>query len=91
MAALSYLGVLCFVPLVMNKDDEFVYFHSKQGLVIWMWSVLAVFALHLPGIGKWLFSISLLAVACLSVIGICSVLFNRAWKLPVVHNISAVI
>ncbi|HJP54324.1 MAG TPA: hypothetical protein QF556_06460, partial [Rhodospirillales bacterium] len=55
LGAMSYLGILCFVPLMMNDDDEFIYFHAKQGLVIWIWSVLAVFAFPFPGIGKWLF------------------------------------
>ena len=26
LAAMSYLGILCFVPLLRNKGDEFVYF-----------------------------------------------------------------
>jgi fumarate reductase subunit D len=88
MAALSYLGVLCFVPLLAAKDDEFVYFHAKQGLVIWMWSVLALFALHIPGIGKWLFGFSSMGVVVFSVLGLLSVLFQRAWKLPLIGEVA---
>ena len=88
MAALSYLGILCFVPLIMVRDDEYVYFHAKQGLVLWMWSVLAMFALHLPGIGKWLFGFSSMAVVVLSVAGLASVAFRRAWRLPLVSSVA---
>lgn len=88
MAVLSYLGILCFVPLIRNHGDEFVYFHARQGLVIWMWGVLAIVALHIPGIGKWLFNISLLAVVIYSIIGIISASLNRAWKLPIVYSLS---
>lgn len=88
MAGMSYLGILCFVPLLMNKDDEYVRFHAKQGLVLWTWSVLAMFALHLPGIGKWLFGLSSMAVVVLSVAGLASVAFRRAWKLPLVGYFS---
>ena len=88
MAAMSYLGVLCFVPLLMSKDDEFTYFHAKQGLVLWMWSVLAMFALHLPGIGKWLFGFSSMAVVVLSVAGLAAVGFRRAWRLPLISQIA---
>jgi len=88
MAILSYLGILCFVPLLRNKDDEFVHFHAKQGLVIWMWSVLAIFAIYLPGLGTWLFSFSTLAVIVLSVIGVISASLNRAWKLPLIYSVS---
>ncbi len=91
MAALSYLGILCFVPLLMSKDDEYVYFHAKQGLVLWMWSVLAMFALHLPGLGKWLFGFSSMAVVVLSVAGLASVVFHRAWRLPLISSVASAI
>ncbi|MEO5338010.1 MAG: hypothetical protein H7841_14130 [Magnetospirillum sp. WYHS-4] len=91
MAGMSYLGVLCFVPLLMNKTDEYVYFHAKQGLVIWIWSVLAMFALHVPGLGKWFFSMSAMAVLALSVLGLVSVLLRKAWKLPLVSSVAAAI
>ncbi|MBF0306800.1 MAG: hypothetical protein HQL38_12470 [Alphaproteobacteria bacterium] len=88
MAGMSYLGILCFVPLMMNKDDEFVHFHAKQGLVLWMWSVLAMFALHLPGIGKFLFGLSSMAVVVLALVGLVSVGFRRNWKLPIISSIA---
>ena len=89
MAVMSYLGILCLVPLILNRDDEFVYFHAKQGLVIWMWAVLAIFALHIPGIGRWLFNFSALAVVIFSVVGIISASLKRAWKLPIVNSLSS--
>ncbi|CAK0747830.1 Magnetosome protein MmsF [uncultured Gammaproteobacteria bacterium] len=88
MAAFSYLGILCFVPLLFGRDDEFVQFHARQGLVLWMWGVLAIFALALPGIGKWFFSFSGLAIMAFSALGLVSVLLQRAWRLPLIHEIS---
>ena len=67
MATMSYLGILCLVPLVMNGKNEFVYFHARQGLIIWIWSVLAIFALYVPGVGPWFSGVSALAVVVLSV------------------------
>jgi uncharacterized membrane protein len=88
MAAFSYLGILCFVPLLLCRDDEFVQFHARQGLVLWMWGVLAIFALSLPGIGKWFFSFSGMAIMALSALGLVSVLLQKAWRLPVIHEVS---
>ena len=85
---MSYLGILCFVPLFTNKDDEYVGFHAKQGLVIWMFGVLGIFALYLPSFGKFLFSAAVLTVVVYSAFGVVSVLLNRAWKLPVVHSVA---
>ncbi|MEI8393159.1 MAG: hypothetical protein WCF85_00385 [Rhodospirillaceae bacterium] len=84
MAALSYLGILCFVPLLLCRNDEFVQFHARQGLVLWMWGVAAIFALSLPGIGKWFFSSSGMIIMAFSALGLISVVLRRAWRLPII-------
>ncbi len=88
MASLSYLGILCFVPLLLDRDDEFVQFHARQGLVLWMWGVLAIFALSAPGVGKWFFSFSGMAILAFSAVGLISVLLQRAWRLPLIHAVA---
>lgn len=87
MAAFSYLGVLCFVPLLFNRDDPFVGFHARQGLVLWAWGVLALFALGLPGAG-WFFRTSVSMVSMLSVIGLISVSLGKTWRFPFIHDLS---
>ncbi len=89
LGVMSYMGVLCFVPLLTNSDDEFVNFHARQGLIIWIWSVLAVMALYLPGLGKFFFSMSAMAVLAVSIVGVVAVLFSKAWKLPLIHNLAS--
>ncbi|MBF0471715.1 MAG: hypothetical protein HQL48_10125 [Gammaproteobacteria bacterium] len=88
MALMSYLGVLVFVPLVMNRDDQYVNFHARQGLVIWIIGIVAIFVLYLPGLGKLLFSFLAMMVMIYSFIGIISVLFTKAWKLPIIYDLS---
>ncbi|BAE49216.1 hypothetical protein [Paramagnetospirillum magneticum] len=88
MAALSYLGILCFVPLMRYRDDQYVQFHARQGLVLWMWAVLSLFILEVPVIGKWVFGFSSTLILVLSVAGLASVAFRRAWKLPLVAYIA---
>ncbi len=83
VACMSYLGILALIPLVLNRDDDYVRFHARQGIVIWMWEVLAVYALVLPG-GRLFFSVSSFLCFALSVVGVVSVLLGRAWKFPVV-------
>jgi uncharacterized membrane protein len=73
---------------LISRDDEFVSFHAKQGLVIWMCSALAIFVLHVPLLGKWVFGFSAMAVVAFSALGLLSVLFKRAWKLPLISYIS---
>ncbi|MBF0219285.1 MAG: hypothetical protein HQL49_07125 [Gammaproteobacteria bacterium] len=88
MALMSYLGVLVFVPLVMNRDDQYVNFHARQGLIIWVMGIVAIFALYLPGVGKLVFSALAMLAMVYSLLGIVSVLLLRAWKLPFIYNLS---
>ena len=87
MAGLSYLGMLCFVPLLFNRGDQFVAFHARQGLVLWIWGVLALFALYLPGFG-WFFRLSASLITTLSLIGLVSVVLLRTWKFPFIHDLA---
>ncbi|MBF0371022.1 MAG: hypothetical protein HQL52_16355 [Magnetococcales bacterium] len=84
MALFSYMGILCLVPLMVNQDDEFVFFHARQGLVLWIWGVIAILALHVPVIGPFFFSFSVLMIAVFSLAGLVSVALTRAWRLPVI-------
>ena len=88
LAALSYLGVLCFVPLLFGRGDSFTDFHSRQGLVLWIWGVAALFLFPLP-FGRVFFSFSSTAILVFSVIGLVSVALGRTWRLPVVHELAA--
>ena len=84
LAGISYLGVLCFASLIVAREDGFVQFHARQGLVIWMSSMFALLVLHVPVVGEWVFGTVSMVVLVYSALGIASVLFQRAWKLPLV-------
>ncbi|MBF0195449.1 MAG: hypothetical protein HQL71_12880 [Magnetococcales bacterium] len=89
LAFCSYMTVLCLVPLVFNKyHDEFVDFHARQGLVLWIWGVISIFSLYIPVIGSFFFSFSALIILAFSIAGATSVILGRAWKLPVVNLIA---
>ena len=89
LAIMSYLGVLSLVPLVMNRDDSYVQFHARQGVVLWMWEVLAIYTLLVPAVGSFFFRFSSIACLVLSVIGVLSVLLGRAWKFPIIGEWAA--
>lgn len=84
LAAISYLGILALVPLVINRRDPYVAFHARQGLILWIWEVLAVMGLAFPVVGPLFFYVSSLFCFLFSVVGLLSVLLGRAWKFPLV-------
>ncbi len=87
MAALSYLGILCFIPLLFSHGDSFVAFHARQGLVLWGVSVLALIMLTIPGLG-WFFKIASSLIPLLSIIGLISALLLQSWKFPLIGDVA---
>ena len=76
-AAMSYVGVLCFWPLLFKKHSPFAHFHAKQGLLLLLIEVVcaAFFVLLWP--------VFILAVF-FSVRGISQSLHGKFWRLPII-------
>jgi fumarate reductase subunit D len=85
-ALLSYLGILCIIPLVIKRDNPFVLSHGKQGLVLFIGEV-AVFvaSIILPMV---LIKIIYFAFGILSLWGIVECLRGNFIKMPFVSEIA---
>jgi fumarate reductase subunit D len=84
-AILSYVGVLVLIPLLTKKNNSFVQFHARQGLVILVGFIIALIAVQWVSlIGNLLF-LSLLIV---DVIALVQALLGRRWKIPIIGDIA---
>ena len=77
-AALSYVWILFLIPLLTKKDSKFCQSHAKQGLVLFIASLVSWFPLF-----GWVVGI---AVMVISIIGILKVLSGEYWKIPYVSD-----
>jgi uncharacterized membrane protein len=86
-AALSYLFILCLVPLLFRKKSHFAQFHAKQGLVLTI-TWIAVWILGVIPVLGWLIIMPLgnLLMIILSVLGVLNALAGKYWKLPYLHQ-----
>lgn len=84
MAILSYLGILVIIPLLVAKDDDFVLYHSKQGLVLLIAGVIGMFVGAVPIIGWLLAPFITLAWLIFIILGIMNVLRNEKKELPII-------
>ena len=90
---LAYLGVLCFIPLLTQKQNSFVMFHARQGLVLFITEmIMVILNIFLSGISfvglffAFVFSLLGLACAVLSIIGIIQAIQGKEWKLPILGD-----
>lgn len=81
MAGLSYLSVLCFVPLLLGgAGSEFDRFHLRQGLTLFAVGVIASLTawIWLP-----LWVLANLFIAGVSVYGCVQAMQGKKWTIPV--------
>jgi fumarate reductase subunit D len=82
MAALSYIGPLVLIPFLIKRDDHFVMFHIKQGLVVLILGLLIYVSRHFLFFLWPIFSIINLALLCFAIIGIVYALQHKEKELP---------
>ncbi|MCK4474131.1 DUF4870 domain-containing protein [Candidatus Parcubacteria bacterium] len=84
LAIISYIGVLCFIPILMKEKDVFVKFHAKQGLVLFIAEVATMLISWIPFLG-WLIGFILWIVwAVLSITGIINAVGGKQVSLPII-------
>ena len=82
LSMLAYIGCLCLAPLLINRSDNYVSFHTRQGLVIWITEVSAVFFLFAPTFGRFFFSATMAVCVLVSLFGVIGVFLEKAWRFP---------
>ncbi len=80
-AVLAYIPFLCFIPLVMMKDNEFALKHGKQGLLLLLIEIVAVIFLF-PGISDFFWKIILIFCFITAILGIIYSLQGKELKIP---------
>lgn len=83
MAAISYIGILCLIPLILKKDSRFAQEHAKQGFVLFV-AELAVWILGmLPVIGWFLIGpVGCIVAIVISIIALLKTLQGEFWEIP---------
>lgn len=89
IAILSYLPVLCFLPLIAARNSRFAMFHANQGIALFLVALaLNLIGFVVPIIG-WLFVIPFgnLAAFILAVIGMVGAYRKEMNPLPVIGSL----
>ena len=97
MAALSYIGILVLIPYLAEKENRYVMFHAKEGLNLFLLSIIAGFAstllVALPLIGIVLalipLAVSIMQIV-LMIMGIINAVNGEAKELPIINKIKLI-
>ncbi len=85
LALISYIGVLCLIPLFVEKKDEFVKFHTQQGLALFIAEIISGFIMFLIPVIGWALGYILNVIwVILAIVGIVNVLNGKKKELPLI-------
>lgn len=84
IALLSYFGILVIIPLLTAKEDQFVKYHIKQGLVLLIAAVAVSFIAWTPILGWFISFFAWMVCFVLAIIGIINVLNGKEKPLPLI-------
>lgn len=81
-AAISYVSILCLVSLLLKKDNQFIQFHAKQGVVLLIAEIILWFVNIIPFFGYAIWRALSLVFLIVSIVGIVNAWKGKYWKLP---------
>lgn len=85
MGVLAYIGPLVIVPYLTSKNNDFVKFHTKQGLVLFGIEIIIMILGNMMYL--WMLgSLLNLATLILSIIGIVNVIQGEKKELPFIGS-----
>lgn len=89
MCVLSYFGIFALIPYFTQKDDAFINWHARQGLLITAAAIVISFTLGVlslvPAVGvvasilSMLFSVGVIVLSVFCIIQACN---GRKWAVP---------
>jgi len=84
---LSYVPILCLIPLLQEETDPDLRLHARQGVVLMLLEILLCILL-IPDVTTILFSVGLLVCVVFAVVGAINASQGRYWRIPVISDIA---
>jgi len=86
IASLSYIFILCLVPLLLQKKSAYAQFHARQGLTLTVaWFVLWMFGI-IPVLGWIVAFFGNILLLVISIAGVIKTLSGETWKIPFIYE-----
>lgn len=80
IAALSYVWIVSVIMLLVKRGDDFVQFHARQGVILFIGSLLG----FIPLIGWLIWFLSVIGMA----VGFIQAWQGKRYELPLVYGLS---
>ncbi len=90
LSLLAYLGILVLIPLLAAPNSRYARFHTNQGLVLWIASMIISAVAIIPILG-WIVSfVGGIITFVLMIIGIVNAVSGKAKQLPIIGKFTLI-
>lgn len=86
LSAISYLGILSLVPIMLRTKNDYVRFHARQGLLLFIAEIVFTLIWIIPFVGWVIGFLGWILCFVFAIIGFVRSLFGRRWKIPVLNK-----
>ena len=86
LGAVSYLGILSLIPIVLRTKNDYTRFHARQGLLLFISEIIFTLIWVIPFIGWVIGFLGWVFCFIFSVIGLVRALRGQRWRIPVLHR-----
>lgn len=81
---LSYCWVLAFIPYFFKARNEFVFFHARQGVILFITEIILIFLSLIPLVGQLISLIGSVFCFYFFLRALINGLAGRKWVLPMI-------
>lgn len=82
IAFLSYLSILFLIPLLAKPESKFCIHHAKNGLVLFIASLIVGIVMIVPFIGWLIGIVGSIVLFVYAIVGIVKALKGEHWDMP---------
>ncbi len=82
LAGISYLGIFSLVPIILRVKSNYMRFHAKQGLLLFVSEIVFTLIWIIPFIGWVIGFLGWIFCSVFSMIGLIKGLSGIYWKTP---------
>ncbi len=88
MLVLAYLGILSLIPLLTVKDSDYVKFHARQGLALFLCWIPCYILAIIPILNCIIVPVISIGFLVLVILGIVKAFKPERWRIPVVSSLA---
>ena len=86
LGLISYLNILCVVPIILKSKSNFIRFHARQGVVLFIAEIISTLIVIIPFIGPFIGVIGWIICTVFSLMGLIRAAGGQEWKMPILNK-----